>query len=153
MHQFSKVELFVVCPGDVAASEAEHQRMLDLQMQFFQQLDLHFRVSKRKIEEGRKQNLVCLFAHFQVLDMPTAELGAPGEQGRLATSLFPYPLPASAYRKFDIEAWMPGRDSFGEISSTSNCTDYQSRRLNTKYKLGKAGGGNGFVHTVGKAVR
>jgi len=39
-----------------------------------------------------------------------------------------------AYRKFDIEAWMPGRNSFGEISSASNCTDYQSRRLNIRYR-------------------
>lgn len=41
-------------------------------------------------------------------------------------------LGASAYRKFDIEAWMPGRGeggSYGEVTSTSNCTDYQARRL------------------------
>lgn len=37
------------------------------------------------------------------------------------------------FRKYDIEAWMPGRKTFGEISSCSNCTDYQSRRLNIKY--------------------
>ncbi|XP_013186882.1 serine--tRNA ligase, mitochondrial [Amyelois transitella] len=54
--------------------------------------------------------------HMKVLDMPPHELGAP------------------AYRKYDIEAWMPGRNSYGEISSCSNCTDYQSRRLNIKYK-------------------
>ncbi|KAI9496487.1 seryl-tRNA synthetase [Zychaea mexicana] len=52
---------------------------------------------------------------FRVLDMPTEELGA------------------SAYRKYDIEAWMPGRRSWGEISSTSNCTDYQTRRLDIRY--------------------
>jgi len=38
-------------------------------------------------------------------------------------------LGAPAFRKFDIEAWMPGTQFYGEISSTSNCTDYQSRRL------------------------
>ncbi|XP_015280501.1 PREDICTED: serine--tRNA ligase, mitochondrial [Gekko japonicus] len=53
--------------------------------------------------------------HYKVLDMPTQELGLP------------------AYRKFDIEAWMPGRGAYGEISSASNCTDYQSRRLSIKY--------------------
>ncbi|KAI9474284.1 MAG: seryl-tRNA synthetase [Benjaminiella poitrasii] len=52
---------------------------------------------------------------FRVLDMPTEELGA------------------SAYRKYDIEAWMPGKNGWGEISSTSNCTDYQSRRLDIRY--------------------
>lgn len=48
--------------------------------------------------------------------MPTEELGA------------------SAYRKYDVEAWMPGRGSWGEISSTSNCTDYQARRLHIRYR-------------------
>ena len=51
-----------------------------------------------------------------MLDMPTEELGS------------------SAYRKIDIEAWMPGRGSWGEVSSTSNCTDYQSRRLHILYR-------------------
>ena len=43
-------------------------------------------------------------------------------------------LGASAYRKYDLEAWMPGRDDYGEITSTSNCTDFQARRLGIKYK-------------------
>ncbi|KAI0308190.1 seryl-tRNA synthetase [Multifurca ochricompacta] len=51
-----------------------------------------------------------------VLDMPTEELGA------------------SAHRKYDIEAWMPGRGSWGEISSLSNCTDYQARRLHIRHR-------------------
>lgn len=36
-------------------------------------------------------------------------------------------------RKFDIEAWMPGRGLYGEISSCSNCTDYQARRLDIRF--------------------
>ena len=52
--------------------------------------------------------------------MPTEELGA------------------SAYRKYDMEAWMPGRGSWGEISSTSNCTDYQARRLHIRYRRSNA---------------
>ena len=48
--------------------------------------------------------------------MPTEELGA------------------SAYRKYDIEAWMPGRGTWGEVTSLSNCTDYQSRRLHIRYR-------------------
>lgn len=46
-------------------------------------------------------------------------------------------LGAPAYKKYDIEAWMPGRDSdekYGEVTSASNCTDFQSRRLNIKYR-------------------
>ncbi|MCB1940320.1 MAG: serine--tRNA ligase, partial [Rhodocyclaceae bacterium] len=38
------------------------------------------------------------------------------------------------YRKFDIEAWMPGRGDFGEVTSTSNCLDYQARRLKIRYR-------------------
>jgi seryl-tRNA synthetase len=43
-------------------------------------------------------------------------------------------LGANAYRKYDIEAWMPGRGSWGEISSLSNCTDYQARRLHIRHR-------------------
>ncbi len=46
-------------------------------------------------------------------------------------------LGGAAYKKYDIEAWMPGRDSdekYGEVTSSSNCTDYQSRRLNIRYR-------------------
>ncbi|MCA3268533.1 MAG: serine--tRNA ligase, partial [Azospirillum sp.] len=46
---------------------------------------------------------------------------------------------AAAYRKYDLEAWMPGRGDggeFGEITSTSNCTEFQARRLNIRYRTG-----------------
>eukprot|EP01119_Soliformovum_irregulare_P024516 TRINITY_DN879_c0_g1_i1.p1 TRINITY_DN879_c0_g1~~TRINITY_DN879_c0_g1_i1.p1 ORF type:complete len:328 (+),score=47.18 TRINITY_DN879_c0_g1_i1:1206-2189(+) len=55
-------------------------------------------------------------------------------------------LAASASRKFDIEAWMPGRAIYGEISSCSNCLDYQARRLNMRYKVQEKE--NRFLHTV-----
>ncbi|MEK7131314.1 MAG: serine--tRNA ligase [Patescibacteria group bacterium] len=61
-------------------------------------------------------------------------------------------LGGSAYRKYDIEAWMvmKGKDGkqggYGEITSASNCTDYQARRLNIKYR--KEDGGADFVHTL-----
>ncbi|CAL9114210.1 unnamed protein product [Musa textilis] len=80
--------------------------------------------------------------HFKTLDMATGDLGAP------------------AYRKFDVEAWMPGLGRYGEISSASNCTDYQSRRLGIRYRpssdtpaTSKKGKGSNlaptqFVHTL-----
>lgn len=49
------------------------------------------------------------------------------------------------YRKYDIEAWMPGRNNYGEISSCSNCTDYQARRLNIKYIHDNE---TNYVHTL-----
>lgn len=65
----------------------------------------------------------------KVLNMPANDLGAP------------------AFQKYDIEAWMPGRGSFGEITSTSNCTDFQSRRMNTKFKDPSTGKAS-YVHTL-----
>jgi seryl-tRNA synthetase len=55
-------------------------------------------------------------------------------------------LGAMAARKFDIEAWMPGRGEYGEVTSTSNCTDYQARNLNIKYRTKE--GENKFVHML-----
>jgi seryl-tRNA synthetase len=61
-------------------------------------------------------------------------------------------LGGSAYRKFDLEAWMPGRGEYGEVTSASNCTDYQARRLNTRCKSTEKKGTQ-FVHTInGTAV-
>ncbi|HEV8420342.1 MAG TPA: serine--tRNA ligase [Actinomycetota bacterium] len=54
-------------------------------------------------------------------------------------------LGASASRKFDIEAWMPGEGRYREITSTSNTTDYQARRLEIRVRLPE---GNRPVHTV-----
>ncbi|HAM78337.1 MAG TPA: serine--tRNA ligase, partial [Treponema sp.] len=58
-----------------------------------------------------------------------------------------------AYRKWDLEAWMPGRadeehpeGDWGEVTSTSNCTDYQARRLNVKYR--DDDGKNKYVHML-----
>lgn len=46
-------------------------------------------------------------------------------------------LGASAARKFDCEAWMPGQERYREVTSCSNCTDYQGRRLKARTKRGK----------------
>ena len=57
-----------------------------------------------------------------------------------------------AARKYDIETWMPGRHAFGETQSCSNCTDFQARRLNVRFRR-NPGGGMEFVHTLnGTAV-
>ena len=73
---------------------------------------------------------------YRVVDTATGDLGAP------------------AYRKFDIEAWMPGRGDdgeYGEVTSTSNCTDYQARSLNIRYR--DDDGKPKFVHMLnGTAV-
>ena len=74
---------------------------------------------------------------YRVVDTATGDLGGP------------------AFRKYDLEAWMPGRGEageWGEVTSTSNCTDYQARRLNIRFKK-KGEKGTHFVHTLnGTAV-
>ncbi|MDH5437841.1 MAG: serine--tRNA ligase [Candidatus Bathyarchaeota archaeon] len=53
-----------------------------------------------------------------------------------------------AAKKYDIEAWMPAQNAYREIISCSNCTDYQARRLNIKYREKKGEPPKGFVHTL-----
>jgi seryl-tRNA synthetase len=87
-----------------------------------------------RIEESIFQGLGL---PYRVIDTCTGDLGGP------------------AYRKYDLEAWMPGRGDggeYGEVTSTSNCTDYQARRLNTRYKV-PGQKGTHYVHTLnGTAV-
>jgi len=77
------------------------------------------------IEEELMQGLGL---HYQVIQMVTGDLGLP------------------AAKKYDIETWIPSQDTFRETHSTSTCTDFQARRLNTRFKDGE--GSMQFVHTV-----
>ena len=78
---------------------------------------------------------------YRVVDIAAGDLGGP------------------AYRKFDLEAWMPGRDdgsgskgAWGEVTSCSDCTDYQARRLDVRVKKtdadGKPAKGTDLAHTL-----
>ncbi len=104
-------------------SEALHLEILAIEEEMFQELGLP----------------------YHVLDTCTGDLGGP------------------AYRKYDLEAWMPCRGEidpatkrpkgeYGEVTSTSNCTDFQARRLGIRYRpAGQKG--TRFVHTLnGTAV-
>ncbi|WP_457853469.1 aminoacyl--tRNA ligase-related protein, partial [Treponema pallidum] len=86
---------------------------------------LHERL--RSLEE---EIFTALEIPFRVVEVCAGDLGAP------------------AYRKWDLEAWMPGRQggSWGEVTSASNCTDYQARRLNVRYK--DAEGKKHYVHML-----
>ena len=58
-------------------------------------------------------------------------------------------LGGAAYRKYDLEAWMPGRNDYGEVTSTSNTTDYQARRLRIRYRRASQEGGRPqLLHTL-----
>lgn len=89
----------------------------------------------QELLEIEKEIFKGLGLTFRVVDHCTADLGAP------------------SYRTFDLEAWMPGKPNkegsmgdWAEITSTSNCTDYQSRALNIKYKDKE--GKKDFLHTL-----
>ena len=74
------------------------------------------------------------------------ELGLPYRVQNIAAG----DLGASAAKKYDIEAWFPGQSRYREITSTSNTTDYQARRLNIRFRRE---GGLEHVHTLnGTAV-
>lgn len=77
------------------------------------------------LEEGLMQ---ALKLPYQVVNICTGDLGKP------------------AVAKYDIEAWLPGQNKYRETHSTSNCTDFQARRLNIRYR-NKSGQLN-FVHTL-----
>ncbi|MCE2390690.1 MAG: serine--tRNA ligase [Proteobacteria bacterium] len=119
VHQFTKVEMFVVCgPRESAAL---HDELVEIEEDLFTRLEVPYRVVE-----------VC-----------RGDLGAP------------------AHRKLDLEAWMPGRGdggSWGEITSASNCTDYQARRLGVRYRDPESGHArfchmlNGTALAVSRAI-
>jgi seryl-tRNA synthetase len=78
--------------------------------------------------------LAALEIPYRVVDIPVGDLGA------------------SAARKFDCEAWIPSQDRYRELTSCSNTTDYQARRLSSRYRSAQ-GESPEPVHTVnGTAV-
>jgi len=108
VHQFDKVEMFVFCAPE--HSRDEHERLLEIEEELVQELDLPYRV----------------------VNVAAGDLGA------------------GAAKKYDIEAWFPGQDRYREITSTSNTTDYQARRLKIRFRGEK---GTEEVHTLnGTAV-
>ncbi|MFH0819198.1 MAG: serine--tRNA ligase [Patescibacteria group bacterium] len=78
--------------------------------------------------EIEKEIFTKLGIPFRIVEICTGDMGVP------------------AYRKYDLEAWMPMKNGYGEITSTSNCTDYQARRLKIKHK--SADGQKEFAHTL-----
>jgi len=128
VHEFTKVEMFAWTDSPTpAADKLEEAELTRHSTQVFDEM------VKIQIEMLSSLGLPC-----RVLEMPSTDLGA------------------SAYRKIDIEAMFPSRQSrdegWGEVTSVSICTDYQSRRLNTKIEE-RSGARKKFPHTVnGTAV-
>jgi seryl-tRNA synthetase len=115
VHQFDKVEMFCFVEPD--AGRDEHQRILAIEEEILQELEIPYRV----------------------VDIAVGDLGA------------------SAARKYDCEAWLPGQGRYRELTSCSNTTDYQARRLDIRYR--PAGGKpttvatlNGTAVAVGRTI-
>jgi seryl-tRNA synthetase len=110
VHQFDKVEMFTFIAPD--ESPAEHERLLAIEEELMQALELPYRVVNIAVDD----------------------------------------LGNSAAKKYDIEAWLPGQERYRELTSTSNTTDYQARRLDIRFRPTE-GKGTAYVHTLnGTAV-
>ena len=94
VHQFNKVELFVF--SEPAESAAEHERLLGMEEEILQALELPYRV----------------------VNVAAGDLGAP------------------AAKKYDIEGWFPFQERYRELTSASNTTDFQARRLGIRHRVG-----------------
>jgi seryl-tRNA synthetase len=92
VHQFNKVEMFVFTTPE--ESWDEHERLLALEEEFLQRLELPYRV----------------------VNVAAGDLGAP------------------AAKKYDCEVWFPFQERYREVTSCSNTTDYQARRLGIRYR-------------------
>ncbi|KAF2840199.1 seryl-tRNA synthetase [Patellaria atrata CBS 101060] len=123
VHEFTKVELFAWTLPDLPSEE-----------HFTTNDELHSTVVFDEIISIQKEILENLGLHCRILEMPSADLGA------------------SAVRKQDIEAFFPSRrakdEGWGEVTSASICTDYQSRRLGTRVRFSKQCRKFDFPHTV-----
>jgi seryl-tRNA synthetase len=109
VHQFDKLEMF--CFVEPGASGDEHERLLAIEEEILQELEVPYRVVNIAVDD----------------------------------------LGASAAKKYDCEAWMPGQGRYREVTSTSNTTDYQARRLDIRARA--AGDKPEIVHTLnGTAV-
>ena len=123
VHEFTKVELFAWTMPDERSEEA-----------FSAKHHSHSEVLFDEIMDIQCEILKGLGLSFRILEMPASDLGA------------------SASRKQDIEVFFPSRleknDGWGEVTSTSNCTDYQSRRLETRIKTKALNKRQLWPHTV-----
>ena len=116
VHQFDKVEMFSFV--DPATSGDEHERLLAIEEEILQELEIPYRV----------------------VNVAAGDLGA------------------SAAKKYDCEAWIPGQGRYRELTSCSNTTDYQARRLRARFRAEPKGAPrpvhtlNGTAVAVGRTI-
>jgi seryl-tRNA synthetase len=117
VHEFTKVEMFAWTLPDESTDEHGTGAA------FAEKHTSHAEAIFQEMLDFQKHILESLGLHCRILEMPSTDLGA------------------SATRKRDIEAFFPSRRAkdggWGEVTSTSICTDYQTRRLGTRVKIEK----------------
>ena len=79
------------------------------------------------LRETLEEIMKSLGLHYRIMNMCTGDIGTPNA------------------KKYDLEAWLPGQENYRELASCSHDTDFQSRRLNIKFKDGKK---KALVHTM-----
>ncbi|KAF2197214.1 seryl-tRNA synthetase [Delitschia confertaspora ATCC 74209] len=123
VHEFTKVEMFAWTVPDIVEDEMFVTSKESSSQKIFDE-----------ILSIQTEILQALGLHCRILEMSTTDLGA------------------SATRKRDIEAFFPSRrekdNGWGEVTSTSMCTDYQTRRLHTRLRFQKAGSKLDFPYTL-----
>ncbi|KAB8349552.1 hypothetical protein FH972_023576 [Carpinus fangiana] len=134
VHEFTKVEMFAWTPPDAAADAPGAGANFDTTPSAAAAGHSASTAVFDEMVALQRELLTALGLPHRVLEMPTADLGA------------------SAARKVDIEAWFPGRTrasgaGWGEVTSASVCTDFQSRRLGTRVRR-RDGEGLAWCHTV-----
>lgn len=122
------------CFRSEAGSAGKDTRGMIRQHQF-SKVELVSIVPPEYSELEHERMLTCAETILQKLELPyRVVLLCSGDTG------------FSAQKTFDIEVWLPGQNKYREISSVSNCGDFQARRMNARYKT--KNGDNKFVHTL-----
>ena len=107
----------------------------------FDKVEMFTFVEPEEAAEEHERLLAIEEEIFQALEVPYRVVNIPVDD-----------LGASAAKKYDIEAWLPGQERYREVTSTSNTTDFQARRLDVRYRPADAKGPR-HVHTLnGTAV-
>lgn len=130
VHEFTKVEMFAWTLPPAPLDESNQRFITSDTLEDVSQTDIIF----SELLSIQTEILTSLGLHAKILEMPTADLGA------------------SASRKIDIEAFFPSRTAidggYGEVTSASICTDYQTRRLSTRLQYHEGQGKLEFPHTL-----
>jgi seryl-tRNA synthetase len=152
----AEVPLTNTVAGDIVAETALPIRLTALTDCFRSEAGAAGRDTRGMIRQHqfRKVELVCI-AHPQKSwdehewmtrsgELILEKLGLPYRRMLLSSGDTGF---ASA-RTHDLEVWLPGQGLYREISSCSNCTDFQARRMNARFRGGAEGKAIGYVHTL-----